>query len=226
MILLKDIVKKYRTDTVLNHIDLSLKLGTMTSLVGVSGCGKTSLIKIIAGMDRCYNGNYFLCDSRVSGMSDQELSVIRAEVIGYVPQEIYLIEEETVMENILLSFKYGKNKELVENFNIDTADYLEKLGIAGFMDKKVNQLSGGERKRVMIARAMAKNPAVIIADEPTSGLDSKNCKMVIELLREYQKRNATILVATHDSLVSAACDHIINMEYGALKYQNSSVVTG
>jgi len=170
MISLENITKKYQDNIVLNQLNLCLSEEEIIVLLGVSGCGKTSLMKIVAGIDSTYDGNFFLNNKCLSGMTDRERSHIRAQSIGYIPQDIYLMEKNTVKENILLSLLYYPNKERTKELSLELENLLEKLDLLKKIDERVEVLSTGEKRKVMIARALIKNPDIIIADEPTSDL--------------------------------------------------------
>lgn len=216
MICLENIIKRYRNDIILNRLNLSLDRNQMTALAGISGCGKTSLMKIAAGIDTAYNGNYLLNNESLSIMNDKGRSEIRAKHIGYIPQDIYLMEKNTVKDNILLSLLYYPDKNRIKELLSDMENLLEKLNLLEKANKKVVSLSSGEKKRVMVARALIKKPDIIIADEPTSGLDKNNCTNVLELFKEFKQKDALIFIATHDEFVVESCDRVLNMSYGTL----------
>ena len=216
MISLENITKKYRDDIVLNQLNLCLNEEKITVLLGVSGCGKTSLMKIVAGIDSDYDGKFFLNNKCLSGMTDRERSYIRAQSIGYIPQDIYLMEKNTVKDNILLSLLYYPNKKKINELSSELENLLEKLGLLEKIDKKVELLSTGEKRRVMIARALIKNPDIIIADEPTSGLDKNSRINIFELFEKFKAQKTLVFIATHDEFAVNRCDRILRMRYGVI----------
>lgn len=213
MIKAEGLTKKYGRETVLTELDLSLERGAMAALTGVSGCGKTTLLKILAGMDQRYGGRYRLDGIWLEGLKDAELAAVRADAVGYIPQDIFLLEEESVRENILLPLRYKREPAGLEK---QAEPLMEALGIAGLRDKKAKKLSGGEKKRVMTARALIKKPKILIADEPTAGVDRENCAVIMGLFRKMQQEGGTVLISTHDPAVYGACDGRIVMEYGKI----------
>lgn len=216
MIRLESITRKYQENIILNQLDLCLNEKEITVLVGVSGCGKTSLIKIVAGVDSMYQGKIFLNDKCLSDMNDRQCSHVRAQNIGYIPQDIYLMEKNTVKDNILLALLYYPDKKKIKGLLLELENLLEKLNLLGKINTKVELLSTGEKRKVMIARALIKKPCIIIADEPTSGLDKNSCINIFELFEKFKTQNALIFIATHDEFVVKKCDRILRMSDGII----------
>ena len=197
---------------VLRGVDLSVKAGEMLAIMGPSGSGKSTLLNIIGCIDTADSGRYFLNGKERNGKNDRALAAIRNRFFGYVIQDFALIEEDTVWENAVLPLEYSREKHSVERLN----RILDELGLTPLKKKRVCLLSGGEKQRTAIARALACSPDIILADEPTGALDSETGERVIRLLREICDGGRTVLIVTHDPAVAAACDRTLHMRDGRL----------
>ncbi len=205
-----------QTQHVLKDITFSVNTGDFASIVGKSGCGKSTLLYILSTMDTDYTGDLFIDGESMRLKTDTELARVRNEKIGFVFQFHYLLNEFSVVRNVMIpGLKLGKysEKELEERA-------MEKLKIFGIDDqarKNPNQLSGGQKQRVAIARALINDPIIIMGDEPTGNLDKKNSEIVFDLFqklaREYKQ---TLLIVTHDMEFAKATDHVIEMEDGRI----------
>jgi len=205
-----------QTQHVLKDVTFSVNTGDFASIVGKSGCGKSTLLYILSTMDTDYTGDLFIDGEPMRLKTDAELASVRNEKIGFVFQFHYLLNEFSVVRNVMIpGLKLGKysEKELEERA-------MEKLKIFGIEDqarKYPNQLSGGQKQRVAIARALINDPIIIMGDEPTGNLDKKNSEIVFELFqklaREYKQ---TLLIVTHDMEFAKATDHVIEMEDGRI----------
>lgn len=199
---------------VLNGIDLSLEQGEFICIVGKSGSGKSTLINIIGTLDSNYKGVYHFLGKDVSKCSKNELAKIRNSCIGFIFQMYQLINEYTVKENILLPLLYNKNKIVSkEYYHV----LLEQLQINDLENKKVIDLSGGEKQRVAIARASINKPSVIIADEPTGNLDPENTEKVINMFKCLKEKGVSIIMVSHDTDAASKADRILKLEGGKIK---------
>ncbi|MDQ7787175.1 MAG: ABC transporter ATP-binding protein [Thermodesulfovibrionales bacterium] len=199
---------------VLKSINLRLERREFVAIMGTSGSGKTTLMNIIGCLDTPTSGRYVLADKEVSHLSDDELSFIRNEHIGFVFQNFYLLPYATVLENVLLPTLYvDKHKD---NREQQAVDLLQLVGLKERIRFKPNQLSGGEQQRVAIARALVNDPDLLLADEPTGQLDSKTAEEIMNLLREMNTRGKTVLLITHDQNVAAYAQRTVQIKDGII----------
>lgn len=220
MISLKNISKEYidkATRTLaLNNINIEIKESLLTAILGKSGSGKTTLKNIIGGIDLPTNGDVFINDTNLAKLSDKELAIFRRKNIGFIFQAFYLEKSFTVYENLLIPFLIDDINKNDANNRID--DLLQKLDIFNLKNKKVCDLSGGEKQRVAIARALALNPDVILADEPTGNLDSENGKIVLDILKDLASNGKTIVLVTHnEDDARKYADEIIRLKDGSIE---------
>ncbi|MEK9545489.1 MAG: ABC transporter ATP-binding protein, partial [Pelagibacteraceae bacterium] len=184
---LKNVNLKYETNkkpiSVLKGINLTSKTDETISIVGESGSGKTSLIMLIAGLEKATSGNIFFKDQDISKLSEDEVSEIRRKHIGIIFQSFYLIPNYTAVENVALTLELNKFNKPVEQ----AKELLDRFGLKQRFNNLPSQLSGGEQQRVAIARAIAMKPELILADEPTGNLDSENSKMIADILFKFAK---------------------------------------
>ena len=213
----KDIKKSF-TDPVevevLHGINFSLNKGEFASIIGKSGCGKSTLLYILSTMDTDYKGELFIDGDLMTNKKEKELARVRNEKIGFVFQFHYLLNEFSVLKNVMWparKLNTLSTEEIIEN----ALSKLAILGIKDLADKPANQLSGGKKQRVAIARALINNPAMIMADEPTGNLDSRNSKIVYDTFKELSEVfHQTLLVVTHDPAFAQGTNRIIEMEDG------------
>ncbi|WP_375583147.1 ABC transporter ATP-binding protein [Cyclobacterium xiamenense] len=199
---------------VLKNITFSINRGEFVSVMGKSGCGKSTLLYILSTMDTSYQGQLLIDQELITGKQPEYLSRIRNEKIGFVFQFHYLLNEFSVLENVLVpGLKLGKlqREELEQNA-------MEKLRIFGMEThalKKANQLSGGQKQRVAIARALINDPLIIMGDEPSGNLDKKNSDIVFGIFKELASEfKQTLLIVTHDPEFAEKTDRTIEMEDG------------
>ncbi|WP_420386747.1 ABC transporter ATP-binding protein [Roseivirga sp.] len=213
-------INKYFTDPVRFHVlkDISfgIEKGEFVSIIGKSGCGKSTLLYVLSTMDTNYEGELILDGDLISGKSNKELSAIRNEHIGFVFQFHYLLPEFTVLENVMLPAKKLARKSL-HQIKEDAMNKLELLGIGHLAHKLANRISGGEKQRTAIARALINEPTIIMGDEPTGNLDSKNSENVFDILKNLSvERHMSLLVVTHDMDFARKTDRIIEMSDGRM----------
>ena len=199
---------------VLKNINIWVDKGEFVSIMGKSGCGKSTLLYILSTMDTNYKGQLFLADRLLTGLSGNDLAVVRNEHIGFVFQFHYLLPEFSVLHNVMMpGLKLGrKSREEVE---FDAMKQLRLLGVEDQATKKATQISGGQKQRVAIARALINEPKIIMGDEPTGNLDSRNADIVFDIFKELSSELGTsLLVVTHDADFAKRTDRIIEMADG------------
>jgi putative ABC transport system ATP-binding protein len=200
LIKLSGVTKVFLTDEVETHaledVHLEIKRGEFVSIAGPSGCGKSTLLSILGLLDSPSDGDYHLNDRPVQDLTPGERSRIRNREIGFIFQSFNLIGDLTVYENVELPLTYRGMGSTERKQRVMEA--LEKVGMSHRARHLPSQLSGGQQQRVAVARALAGNPAVLLADEPTGNLDSKNGESVMQLLSDLHREGATIVMVTHD----------------------------
>lgn len=215
----KKIVKYFHdpmTIKVLNDIEFSINQGEFISIIGRSGCGKSTLLYILSTMDTDYEGELFIDGVKMSGQKEGELAKVRNEKIGFVFQFHYLLNEFSVLKNVMLpGLKLGKLS--AKEVEYRAYDKLKMLGIEREALKLPNQLSGGQKQRVAIARSLINNPLIIMGDEPTGNLDKKNSEIVFDIFQQLAVEfNQSLLIVTHDNEFAAKTNRIIEMEDGKI----------
>jgi lipoprotein-releasing system ATP-binding protein len=201
---------------VLKNINFSVKQGEFVAVTGKSGCGKSTLLYILSTMDTEYNGELWIDQEPMKGNSEAELARIRNEKIGFVFQFHYLLNEFSVLKNVMLpGLKLQKYSEAeVEHRAMER---LKTLDIESLAPKKANQLSGGEKQRVAIARALINDPIIIMGDEPTGNLDKKNSDNVFDIFKQLSEEfMQTLLIVTHDQSFALNSHRVIEMEDGRI----------
>ncbi len=201
--------------TAVHELDLKVESGKMVEVTGKSGSGKSTLLNMLSGMLRPTSGRVLLDGTDLYSLEEKELSRLRNEKIGLIPQGHTALLSLTVLENVLLpSVLYSREEPPVSR----AEELLEKVGIAELSEARPNELSGGELRRMAIARAMLMNPAVLLADEPTAGLDSENTMAVLRLLRSAADGGSGILLVTHENEAAQFADQVLTMDGGKLRY--------
>jgi lipoprotein-releasing system ATP-binding protein len=215
----KNICKSFHdpvTVQVLNNISFSIEKGEFVSVIGKSGCGKSTLLYILSTMDTDYTGELLIDDELMTNQKEAKLARVRNEKIGFVFQFHYLLNEFTVLRNVMLpGLKLAKYAE--KEMEQRAMEKLKLLGIENLAHNKAYQISGGEKQRVAIARALINDPHIIMGDEPTGNLDKKNSDLVFDI---FQKLAAdfkqTLLIVTHDQDFAARTQRTIEMEDGKI----------
>ena len=205
-----------RVFTAVHPLDLGLDEGELTLVSGHSGSGKSTLLNMLAGMLTPTAGSVRIDDTDLYLLRDEELSRLRNERIGLVPQGHTALRALTVLDNVLLpSVLYNRAEAPAER----ARELLENVGLGDLADAKPTELSGGELRRMAIARALLMNPSIILADEPTAGLDSPNAAGVLTLLRNAADAGAAVLVVSHEAEASRYAQRCYTMEDGHLSQQ-------
>ena len=217
IIKIKNVSKVYKTGEkeykALDNVDLELNKGEFVVVLGPSGAGKSTLLNLIGGMDTPTSGVIEVGDERISDYDEKKLTNFRAENIGFIFQFYNILPTLTVEENVDVV------KEIVKN-PVDSKEALKDVGLLEHANKFPNQLSGGEQQRVSIARAIAKDPKLLLCDEPTGALDSKTGVEVLKLLKKQCDRNNgdnTVIIVTHNALLAEIADTIIRVKNGKIE---------
>jgi len=221
IIKLENVWKEYRLDgdlifTALKTINLEIKTGELTAIIGPSGSGKSTLMHIIGLLDQPSKGKVIINNKDISHLTDDELSILRNEFVGFVFQQFNLINKLTVLENVMIPAIYCRKKTEI-NYKDNALKLLERFGLGSKINSYPNRISGGQQQRVAIVRALIMNPKMILADEPTGNLDSKTGKEIIELLRRLNKEeNKTIVIVTHDPEIALLMEKTIKIKDGEI----------
>lgn len=200
----------------LDKVSTVITAGEFTAIAGPSGSGKTTLLNLIGCLDSISKGSIFLENDDIAIMNTKQKTVLRREKIGFIFQSYNLIPVLTAQENVEMALqllnKYSKEEVQERSHNI-----LKEVGLDGLQDRKPGQLSGGQQQRISIARALVKEPAVVLADEPTANLDSKNSELILELMENMNKKHGiTCVFSTHDQLVMSKVRRIISLRDGKI----------
>ncbi|CBH20582.1 ABC transporter [Acetoanaerobium sticklandii] len=215
---LKELYKIYIMGSVevqaLRGIDLTIEKGEFISIMGTSGSGKSTLMNIIGCLDGPTKGNYFLEGIDIKEKSEDELSFIRNQKIGFVFQSFNLIARTSAVKNVELPMIYAK---MHANDRHERAkQLLEKVGLGDRIHHMPNELSGGQRQRVAIARALANEPPIMLADEPTGNLDSKSSIEIMEIFRNLNEEGKTVIIVTHERDIAEYTDRIVTFKDGQI----------
>lgn len=211
----KDVLKTYGTgegmQTAVDYINFAIEEGEFVVILGPSGAGKSTVLNMLGGMDQPTEGNVVVAGREVSAMKDKELGNYRAHTIGFIFQFYNLLPSLTAYENIALTKSIVKDAR-----NAD--ELLHLVGLAHCRDKFPSQMSGGEQQRVSIARALAKNPKILLGDEPTGALDSVTGVIVLELLQKLcREEGKTVILVTHNADIAKCADKVIRMKNGKIR---------
>ncbi len=213
----KEISKVYTVDhrdiTVLNRVSLKVEVGEFVVITGSSGSGKTTLLTLISGLDQPSSGQVFIDHQDITGASEDDLAPFRNRIIGFVFQSYHLVPSMTALENIMFP------AELLGDPNASQKAHqlLKRLGLEERADNLPSQLSGGEKQRVSLCRAMINRPKLLFADEPTGNLDSENGKKILSQLVELKtEQGATLILVTHNPEIAHAADRVLTIQDGRL----------
>ena len=208
----KNVCKEYKmgeiTIKALANASFSIEKGELVVIVGPSGAGKTTALNILGGMDVATSGEVIVDGKRVTKLTNKELIRYRREDIGFVFQFYNLVQNLTAKENVELATQICKNA-------LEPEEVIEKVGLKDRKNNFPSQLSGGEQQRIAIARAIAKNPKLLLCDEPTGALDYKTGKQILKLLQDTaRKENMTVIIITHNTALAPMADKVIHFKNG------------
>jgi putative ABC transport system ATP-binding protein len=209
--------KSYRVDgrkiTVLDNISLAVEKGEFLVIEGKSGSGKSTLLSLLSGLDKPDSGRIILNGTDITGLSEDQLAPFRNRTIGYVFQSFHLVPSLTALENIMFPAELNHDPEAAAK----GAELLRRVDLHQRDDNFPHQLSGGEKQRVALCRALVNSPQIVFADEPTGNLDSANGETILQLLLELRSELGTTLVmATHSREISSTADHIVRLVDGRI----------
>ena len=213
----KNIKKEYGNEElitkILHGLTFDIKKGEFLSIMGPSGSGKSTLMHILGLLDKPTTGKYIFEGTNVSELSEDELAILRNEKIGFVFQAFHLLPKTTVLENTILPLTYSIKKT---DHKKRAQEVLESVGLGHRLNYYSNQISGGEKQRTAIARALVNDPEIIFADEPTGNLDSKSGKQVMEILQDLNNQGKTVILVTHETSTAEHADRIISLKDGLI----------
>ncbi len=213
--------KSFETE-VLHGIDLTLHQGEFCAVMGPSGSGKSTLLNIIGLLDRPTLGTLQVCGEETTTLDDHALTRLRGHSIGFVFQYHYLITAFTALENVMIPM-LGAAGFPNEAMRTRAAELIDNVGLSAWQNNLAGNMSGGQQQRVAVARALAMNPALLLADEPTGNLDSKSADAVFELLRRFNREHGTtVLFVTHNAALAERCDKTIEVIDGRITGQSQS----
>lgn len=218
LIKLSNIYKSYKSadliTEVLHDINFSINSGEFVSIMGPSGSGKSTLMHILGLLERSTSGLYTFKSEDISEFDDDRLALLRNKEIGFVFQSFNLLARTSVLDNVKLPLIYSNNKKEMDK---RAQAVLESVGLGHRLNYLSNQISGGEKQRTAIARALINNPAIIFADEPTGNLDSKTGIAVMKILQDLNKQGKTIILVTHETFTAEHAKRIIHIKDGKIE---------
>jgi putative ABC transport system ATP-binding protein len=196
----------------LRGVDVNIAQGEFVAIMGASGSGKSTLMNILGCLDMPTEGEYWIRNLNVAELDEEQLSVVRSQLIGFVFQSFNLIPRTTALKNVELPLAYqGVNRHHRKQRALEA---LESVGLADRWSHQPHELSGGQQQRVAIARALVTNPAMVLADEPTGALDSESTSEILDLLHEINRKGSTVIVITHEEDVARAARRVIRLRDG------------
>ena len=220
MIRLTDVKKRYRRaaagEYALRGVSLAIEEGELVVIIGTSGSGKTTVLNLVGGLDRDYEGKVEVFGHDLAGLSDSALSNLRNREIGFVFQHFSLLDHLTAVENVMLPARFTKGKPPVADPRARAIETLTQLGLGDKLDSRPTSLSGGQKQRVAIARALMFKPKLLLCDEPTGSLDSATGEQIIETFQQLNAEGYTVVIITHETRVSDAAQRIIRIEDGQI----------
>ena len=213
----RNLTKTYAVDdrviTVLDNVSLSAEKGEFIVIAGSSGSGKTTLLTLLSGLDHPTSGQVLLDDRDITDATEEQLAPMRNRAIGFVFQSFHLVPSMTARENIMFPAELAGDTDA----RVRAEQLLSRVGLSGRADNLPSQLSGGEKQRIALCRALVNRPKLLFADEPTGNLDSENGKTVLNQLIDLKNEHgATLVLVTHNSEIARAADHVLTLKDGHL----------
>ncbi len=213
----RNLCKSYEVDhrviSVLKDVDLKVEAGNFVVISGSSGSGKTTLLTLLSGLDRPTAGQVLINSQDISGATEEELAPLRNKTIGFVFQSFHLVPSMTAMENIMFPAELRGDHDAGKR----AENLLEIVGMGHRRDNLPSQLSGGEKQRIALCRAMINRPKLLFADEPTGNLDSENGKVVLQQLIDLKnEHSATLILVTHNPDIARAADRVVSLQDGRI----------
>ena len=211
----RNVTKTYKTGEVeikaVDEIGFGIEKGEFVVIVGPSGAGKTTILNILGGMDTATSGTIFVDNADITKYNESQLTAYRRDDVGFVFQFYNLVGNLTALENVELALQISKNP-------LDASDVLKEVGLSNRLDSFPSQLSGGEQQRVSIARALAKNPKLLLCDEPTGALDYITGKSILKLLQDTcRSTGMTVVIITHNKALCAMADRVVHIKSGTVE---------
>jgi lipoprotein-releasing system ATP-binding protein len=215
----RGLAKSYRSDgrsvDVLRDLDIEIQKGEMVAIVGASGVGKSTLMHLLGTLDLPDSGTVFLDGRDLYALAEAERLALRNRTIGFIFQFHHLLPEFTALENVAMPLLIARTSD--REAMSRAGKILSDLGLAGRIDHRPGQLSGGEQQRVAVARALVSSPSLVLADEPTGNLDSRTSRELVALFTSlHRDRGLTSVIVTHSAAIASACDRVLFMEDGRL----------
>jgi len=211
LIEVRDLSRRFGRVAALDDVALSVREGEWVVVMGPSGSGKTTLLNVLAGLDRPSGGSVAVAGTEVSGLSPRELARFRRETVGLVFQEFHLIPYLTALENVMLAQYVHSLTDPAE-----AREALERVGLGDRLEHLPSQLSGGEKQRLCVARALINHPRLLLADEPTGNLDEANERQVLDIFAQLHGRGQTLIVVTHNPEIASMADRVVELEHGRI----------
>ena len=222
MIEAHDLTKKYAIDgrsvSVVDSVSLRIDSGQFVAVVGSSGSGKSTLLSLLSGLDNPTSGRVVLNGEDITDKSEDDLAPLRNATLGFVFQSFHLMPSLSALENVMFPAELAGNREAREA----ATAVLERVGLAARLTNFPNQLSGGEKQRVAICRALINGPSLLFADEPTGNLDSQNGDAILDLLLElHDERRTTLVMATHSAEIASRAERVVTLRDGKVAADTS-----
>lgn len=201
--------------TVFDSVDLRVERGEMVAIIGASGAGKSTLLHLLGALDRPTAGRVVIAGQPLDGMNDEAVSTLRNRTVGFVFQFHHLLREFTALENVMMPLRIGGTPEAAARER--ALALLDRVGLAGRVHHRPSALSGGEQQRTAVARALAMDPAVLLADEPSGNLDHSNSERLHDLFTELARElEIAMVIVTHNRALAARADRVLHLEDGRL----------
>lgn len=197
---------------ILKDVSLKVQRGEFVAIMGASGSGKSTLLNIIGCLDQPTSGEYLLDGVKINNLNDDELARIRNQKLGFIFQSFNLLSYYNAQKNVEVSLAYQNRKDRATI----AKELLERVGLGHRLDHKPAEMSGGEKQRIAIARALSTNPDILLADEPTGALDSKSGEQIMSIFKELHQEGKTIIMVTHDREIGEACQRVIRFKDGRI----------